>query len=271
MLSLGHGLTLPCTASTTLAIDLSKDWTNSTVLFKSTSKPNGMPLLSQTTLWYDESSGLLYTGANGRDTNYGNDVSPSALSLWSFKPDGAGSGTWSEALDTNDQAWGSLTRSVRGLAAYGGDSAFVLSGVANSQTSLETQDAPNDILLPGIVQFNMTTKKFTNSSARGYTYNQTAQSGNAQYVPSFGPNGLFLFMGGFNITDNDDVGIPLDNIWVYEPVTDKWYNQTASGNVPMARREACIAGVNSTNGTYEMFVSSQSIFVTLFAADNRDL
>lgn len=221
------------------------------MVLKSTSKPNGVPNLSQGSLWYDEKSGLLYTGFTGRSSNY-NSPQIYPLSLWSFKPDGTGSGSWNEEINSDDPIWNRLTRPLRGFDGQGAGNAFVLSGVATGLTSQETEDAENDILLPGLVKFDMATKKFTNSTARGYSYNQTAQNGVMHYVPSFGPSGLFMVMGGVNITDGDDINLPFDRIAVYDPENDKWFNQTATGNIPEPRREFCVAGVNSTNGTYEM-------------------
>ncbi|KAI4161582.1 MAG: hypothetical protein LQ342_004723 [Letrouitia transgressa] len=256
-----QGNTLYRYSTTLLSVDLSKDWNNATLVIKSTSKPSGVPNLSQGSLWYDEKSGLLYTGFTGRSSNY-NSPQIYPMSLWSFKPDGTGSGSWNEEINSDDPVWNKLTRPVRGFVGQGAGNAFVLSGVAMSLTSQETQDAENDILLPGLVQFNMTTKKFTNSTARGYSYNQTAQNGGMHYVPSFGPSGLYVVMGGVNITDGDDWNIPFDNISVYDPENGKWFNQTATGNIPEPRREFCLAGVNSTNGTYEIF---------LYGGDNGNL
>ena len=69
------------------------------------------------------------------------------------------------------------------------------------------------------------------------------------FVPSFARNGLFLMMGGNNLSDHQ---FSFDNIWVYEPGMHQWYNQTASGEIPEGRQESCIAGLNSTDGIYEM-------------------
>ncbi|KAL8730643.1 MAG: hypothetical protein Q9166_003956 [cf. Caloplaca sp. 2 TL-2023] len=76
----------------------------------------------------------------------------------------------------------------------------------------------------------MTEKTFFNSSARGFNTNGTAEQGAMHYVPSFGPNGLFMIMGGTNFTDPDN-NIDFENIWVYESLENKWYNQTATGGV----------------------------------------
>ena len=246
-------------ASTILSVDLSKNWTNSSVVLQTTTKPSGVPLLSYGNLWYDQSKDLLYTGFTGRVSSFGNAPSPYSLSLWSFKPDGTGSGTWNEEINPGDDAWGSLTRPYRGSQAFGGDSAFVLGGTENSQTDRDTENLDTDVPLTGLVQFNMTTKKFTNSTAKGFSSNQTIEMGQMHYVPSFGPNGLFMLMGGDDpLGPSDKNNFGMDNIWVYEPVQNKWFNQTATGNIPEPRREFCLAGVNSTNGTYEMYASLQN-------------
>ncbi|MCJ1469011.1 hypothetical protein MMC07_007643 [Pseudocyphellaria aurata] len=102
----------------------------------------------------------------------------------------------------------------------------------------------------------MTTKIFSNSTAGGYSFNGTAEKGAMQYVPSFGPDGLFVVLGG------DDAWFPtenliltgLDRISIFDPSTKQWFNQTTTGNIPMPRKEFCLAGIESNNGTYEIFM-----------------
>lgn len=143
--------------------------------------------------------------------------------------------------------------------AYGVDSAFVLGGTEDFLTTPETAaKLGGEVALPGLVQFNMTTKTFSNSSAAGYQTNGTAERGAMHYVPSFGPNGLYVVMGGDYIipTDLRDFG----TISIFDPLSKKWYQQATSGSIPKARVEFCTAGVNSTNGTYEMYVSRSPCF-----------
>ncbi|KAL9003107.1 MAG: hypothetical protein Q9188_004000 [Gyalolechia gomerana] len=104
----------------------------------------------------------------------------------------------------------------------------------------------------------MTTQEFTNSSATGFTAHGTGLDGRMHYVPSFGPEGVFLIMGGI---DNGTL-FDFENICVYEAVTNKFYNQTAGGNPPAGRIDFCLAGINSTEGTYEIF---------LYGGSNRNL
>lgn len=92
-------------------------------------------------------------------------------------------------------------------------------------------DVTEDIMVPGLVEFNMTRKGFFNSSATGFNAKGIGGRGAMHYVPSFGPNGLFMIMGGTDFSDPDQ-NIGFDNIWVYETLENKWYNQTATGGIP---------------------------------------
>ncbi|KAL8958423.1 MAG: hypothetical protein Q9183_005839, partial [Haloplaca sp. 2 TL-2023] len=235
--------------SSTLSIDLSQDWVNDTVVFHSSNKPTAAPSLSSSDLWYDEKNNLFYSGFNGRVSFFGDEPEAPPLSLWSFKLDGIGGGTWSEEIAADDPIWNNLTRTFRGSIASGVNNALVLSGAENHQTSLRTWNATKDIPVPGLVKFDFETKTFTNSSFELPTATGPVAGGQMNYIPSFGPNGLFLAMGGANQTNNDN--LVFDVVWIYNELSDSWYNQTTSGNVPIPRRDFCTAGVNSTNGTYE--------------------
>ncbi|KAL9605628.1 MAG: hypothetical protein Q9179_001168 [Wetmoreana sp. 5 TL-2023] len=237
-------------SSSTLSIDLCQNWTNETVVFHSTNKPPSAPDLSITSLWYDEDNNIFYLGFTGRASRFGDWPETPPLSLWSFRPDDTGSGSWKEEIGTADPAWNHLTRTFGGYTAAGSRRALVLSGTTQDLTAAGW---PYPALLPGIVHFDMTTKEFANKTATGFNPGGRAIWGRMQYVPSFGSNGLFLLMGG-DLGGDGTTNILFDNIWVYDAETNQWYNQTATGNIPEPRREFCIAGVNSTNETYEIFL-----------------
>ncbi len=239
-------------ASTTLSIDLFEDWTNGSVVIHTTSKPDGAPILSRPGFAYDESNDIFYSGWAGRASGFADTPEPPPVALWSFKPDGTGGGAWNKEIGNTDPTFDDLTRSFNGYQAYGGDRALVLGGVSTYQTSPATSQLEDDVKLPGLVQLNMATKTFTNSTARAFNDGQNGLQGQMHYVPAFGPNGIFLMMGGSSFPVVDENLVDLSSIWAYEPVTDKWFNQTATGNIPEKRLDFCTAGVNSTNGTYEM-------------------
>ncbi|MCJ1465552.1 hypothetical protein MMC07_004170 [Pseudocyphellaria aurata] len=244
-------------STTILSIDLSQTWSNSTVTIHSTYKPTGVPNLTHSSLWYDEREDLLYSGFAGRAPTFGDRPWPSNSSLWSFKPDGAGSGSWDKVIDSDSLVWHSFTRPCQPMMAFGSGSAYVLGGFESWQTRSPWDDSFYNTALPGLVQFNLTTRTFSNSTAGGYSFYGTAERGAMHYVSSFGPDGLFVVMGGDDAWHPQPDGsslIELETISIYDPSSRQWFNQTTTGNIPQRRKEFCLAGIASNNGTYEIFM-----------------
>ena len=133
----------------------------------------------------------------------------------------------------------------RGYQAYGNGSAYVLGGY-NAFLS-------GDYIYPGMIKFDMASQVFSNiSSETGATSpsGHPGEYGGMQYVPTFGSNGVFLVMGGWDGNNLIDFGYVL----VFDPASGSWYNQTTTGNKPFPRYAICTAGAASTSGTYEIFV-----------------
>ena len=242
-------LNIGVTASTLLSIDLSQNWTNATVVFKSTPKPDGAPNLDGPSLWYHDQEDILFSGFTGTNTSFGHeprDLPP--LSLWTFKPDGAGNGAWNEIINAASPVWASLTRPRYPLQAYGLDSAWILGG----------NNLPSESPTPigeSIVHFNMGSRTFDNSTVQCCGATNGIAGGAMQYVPSFGPQGLFVILGGVNGKTNDGGAhhlIEFATVSVFDPAKQEWWNQTTTGSEPSPRIQFCTAGMNSTNGTYEM-------------------
>ena len=246
---------LQSTANTILSIDLSQNWTNATVAIHSTTKPNGVPSLNHGSLWYDESTELLYTGYTGTSSSFdiNSDPQPPDESVWTFKPDNFGSGTWNQTIFSNASIWNVFKRTNRGYQAYGNGSAYILGG---TDLLLYGKD-----IISGMIKFDMSAQVFTNFSAKT---GATSPSGNPgyegamQYVPSFGPGGVFVVMGGADTNGFIDFGY----VQVYDPASGSWFNQTTTGSKPASRVNFCAAGAPSTNSTYEIFV---------YAGDNGNL
>lgn len=237
-------------ASTMLAIDLSQDWTNTTVTLRSIIKPSGVPTLSFGSLWYDEPENTLYTGFAGQPSMFNSDPSLPTISIWAFKPDGFGSGTWTQALRANEATLRPISQPVGALMAYGPHSAWALGGRAANEDAfaLHLPGTPQS----GLVNFDFRSKTFTNTSASDYNSSGTALHGAMQYVPSFGPEGVVVVIGGRSGIDLNFTGF--DTVHVYDPAKRIWHNQTTTGDAPAPRFQFCAAGVNSSNGTYEIFV-----------------
>lgn len=217
-------------------------------MIQSIAKPSGVPSLNDPSLWYYEAENLLYTGFTGYNSSIGNQLLH-PLSLWSFKPDGTGSGAWDQVISPNSSVWEPLTRPAASLMAYSPNTALVLGGDREFYEPISPQT-----LMSGVVQFDMGSQSFANSSAQCCNATGGIERGAMQYVPSFGPKGLFIAMGGLNgLTYNTTNGlIGLSKVSVFDPAKQEWWNQTTSGNPPSPRISFCTAGINSTNGTYEM-------------------
>lgn len=245
-----HGQTVYQLSSTLLAIDLSRNWTNATVVIQSIPKPSGLPSLNYPSLWYHESEDLLYTGFTGSESGIGKQISH-PLSLWSFKPDGTGSGTWDQVIDSKSSVWGPLVRPAAPLMAYSANTALVLGGDREFFKPVSPQT-----LMSGMVEFDMGSRSFVNRSAPCCNATGGIERGAMHYVPAFGPEGIFVAIGGLNgLTYNTTDGvIGFSTVSVFDPAKQEWWNQTTTGNAPSPRISFCTAGVASTNGTYEIFV-----------------
>jgi hypothetical protein len=241
-------------SSTLIAIDLSKDWVNSSVTLNSISKPTGCPDLVQGGIWVDQVAGLLYTGFAGRQSTYGNDAEQ-PNGLWSFKPDGSGSGTWTNLNSSTSTAFQTEVRPYSPLMASGGRVGYMLGGFAVNSSSSDPR--VNAWSISGLITYNYTTQKVTNNTVGdGYT-GGVDQMGGMIYVPNFGDDGILVVLGGDQVGKNKpgtDALLNFSTVAVYDIGSGNWYDQTTSGNIPEDRKEFCSAGIASTNNTYEILV-----------------
>ena len=137
------------------------------------------------------------------------------------------------------------------LEAYSHDRAFILGG-CREESNLGNW--PEDAL-GGMVQFNMADRSFANISIPCCNATDGIKKGAVHYVPSFGPKGVMLAMGGQNDahrTDGFASLIDFTVVSVFDPVSQQWWNQTTTGIPPSPRINFCAAGIPSTNDTYEM-------------------
>jgi hypothetical protein len=159
------------------------------------------------------------------------------------QPDNAGSGTWTEVIDANNaSAWGNLVCTSGGMQSYDDESAYVLGGVADQ----------SGVWVPGMVEFDMTLRNFTNHSTSSTTSSDLSgiNKVSLQYVPWFGPQGIYAAMGGWTRSSSNFLG----TVHVYDAAAQEWYKQKTTGTASSSRVELCTAGVNSTNGTFEIFM-----------------
>lgn len=128
--------------------------------------------------------------------------------------------------------------------------------MANAGTQPIYVNLTGQMALPGLITYDMASDTFTNTSTAGKTIyggDGFAANGVMQYVPSFGPNGIFVAMGGsVQATETPSVLQSFEQVSVYDPAAKLWYNQTTTGDIPAPRLKSCSAGVASSNGTYDM-------------------
>ena len=150
-----HKLIILNSANTLLSIDLSQNWTNTSVQIHSTSKPAGCISLNGPSLWYHEQENVLYSGFAGWQSNFDSDeINVNNISIWTFKPDGAGSGARKDIIPFGSNASTSVNRPEQAFQAFGGDSAWVLGG-------FDEYDPGQYPYLPSMVHFNMSSRTFT--------------------------------------------------------------------------------------------------------------
>ena len=229
-------------STTILSIDLSQNWTNSSVAIQSTAKPDGAPNLNGPSLWYDESRGLLYSGYVGSSSSFDIDSNPQppSPSLWTFKPGNTGSGDWNELFSPDAAVWETINRLSGPCMAWDSTTVHMIGGYINS----------NKTASAGNIRFHMSNQTFSNHTIENGVNSITGRAyGATHFVPVFGPEGVFVTMGGVDAFGNN---VALDSVLIFDPSTQAWFNQTTTGNPPLPRASFCTAGISSTNNTYEL-------------------
>ena len=127
----------------------------------------------------------------------------------------------------------------------------------------------NNNLLPEEVRFDMLSQTFSNlTTENGLNLTRGRGSGAMQFVPAFGPEGIFVTMGGEDSPGEDGPGdlLGFDSVLILDQSTQTWYNQTTTGSPPSPRTGFCTAGISSNNNTYEMY-ETQSIKELVLCTD----
>ncbi|KAM0288762.1 hypothetical protein ACHAO9_006826 [Fusarium lateritium] len=106
----------------------------------------------------------------------------------------------------------------------------------------------------------MTTQRWTNESTEALGY--ATWSGTATCMPSLGPAGLLVFVGGAkgrgSGQSNESDPVSFTNVTIYDPDSREWYWQLTTGGPPDPRVDFCSVGVPGKNGTYEIWFKAAS-------------
>ncbi|KAK5131537.1 hypothetical protein LTR08_000864 [Meristemomyces frigidus] len=100
----------------------------------------------------------------------------------------------------------------------------------------------NPIAQPGLIQYDMLGKTWTNST---FIDGTPRVEGVLFYIPA-SDGGMLVYFGGVQRTSNGSyTGVPLDTIYLYDIASGKYYTQSTSGTTPSMRRRFC-GGVSWT-------------------------
>ncbi|KAH6691469.1 hypothetical protein F5X68DRAFT_229322 [Plectosphaerella plurivora] len=227
----------------TLSINLAESWDPKDVALRKILKP-AQNLVRQA-IFTDESGGAFY--AWGGKTSY-QDETPEA-ELWKFTPGSQGDGSWTSSTPNDGGIFSGLQRSSDGAYASTPNAAFHFGGVASIRSTTTRPFGP----VPGYVKFNSTTQAWSNHTEGGWARSRLLEGGSAVYVPTFGPNGVVMIIGG---REPDGNYLSMQNVTFMDPVTGDWhFQETETGEtVPHSRVHHCVVGVESPNKTFEIFV-----------------
>ena len=113
----------------------------------------------------------------------------------------------------------------------------------------------------GLVKFSMDSNTWTNSTGPDTT---RRAEGVMVYLPA-SDGGLLVYFGGLQdpYGNGSVIGQPMEEIFVYDILSAKWYTQNATGTVPAMRRRFCAGATWPTDQTsYNMLVSLSSAILS---------
>jgi hypothetical protein len=220
------------------------------------------PVLNLASLWTDASSASFYSygGEISETLPYDELPSPPPNALWQFTP-ADGGGSWTVVTNLANSIFPTLQRTTDQAGAYGNGVGYSLGGIENWRTNFPGIDSYVNIPAPGMVSYNMTSMLWTNITAAGLTNSNTSMSGQLQFVPNFGPNGLLFALGGQTSTNvqwyEGQNLLPFNTVSIFEPTEGTWHSQTVGGPadaIPPARERFCSVGIPGDNGTFEVYL-----------------
>ncbi|KAF1969795.1 hypothetical protein BU23DRAFT_403088, partial [Bimuria novae-zelandiae CBS 107.79] len=201
------------------------------------SKDATVPSVSGGVLWPDEANKLFYLfGGEYPDADELRTPDTQGFTLWLYD---TVYNTWNRSTSDASQArikwpaFGSGTVTDDGVAYWYG-------GYLTEKS--DSSFRGSDFMLNNLISYDMNTRRWSNN-----TWDQTRRAeGSLHYIPA-SEGGMLLYFGGVetNRTSGQVVYVSAslhDQIHLFDLANSRWYTQTASGDVPKARRAFC-AGV----------------------------
>ena len=293
----GGGLKLPPSdrpstgISSTLSLDLSVSWNARTAPFQAqTFANNGSrpPVVGHHALWpwrkpssdnkeEDEEGFYIYGGQVTWDDTVKN-VPKNRGGVWKFtgptKGQAGGGGVWSVEQASNPDTLKGFNVAYSMAYAAGNGRGWSIGGIMNraSDPDYPPNSTAQRLWVPGMVEYEFETRKWTNHTEVGFLRaDEALQGGRAHFVDGLlekdgkeggGHGGVVMVLGGgvFPVEAGIRPAHLLDfmNVTFFDAETKRWYSQTTSGTPPTGRMGHCVAGVRSQAGTHEMYVCFMS-------------
>jgi hypothetical protein len=235
----------------TLSVDLSQSWSNASVSISGFSLQDpGMQLVRQPATWYDSYTGKVFRYGG---SPYLNNSTWSAT-LWSFVPGGR-TVTWSQEMTPSESGLQPGSNAPWGSAWTTNNSTFYsLGGSIGADANW-----PPSFILPGLVQYDSSAKSWSNDTTDIPQSNPYVDQARAQFAPNFGQQGFMVIVGGANppqqsIDISEESSLrDMAEVTLYDPSSQTWYVQQATGDIPPPRGQFCMVGRASSDGqTYEL-------------------
>lgn len=250
---------LRTSGNSTLSIDLSSSWNNETVKFSAVNKTDQVVrTYNNGYLWPDPANTTFYHWGGGPSLLFTR-FDTASNELVQFLPDGHGAGRWNEQGPNAKSMFTSLKRCDAMAKTYDRvDTAYFLGGYHSCRTS--TFSISKCVPSPFIVSYNASTNMWTNDSTSELTpWPNALQWGRMENAPFSSSKGLNIILGGYTAERISDFNalLSLDTIYIHDPVTGKFWNQTATsatGEMPKPRMRFCSVGMVGSNGTFEIFI-----------------
>ena len=199
-------------------------------IYGNLSKNDSIPSVSGGTLWADDVNKRFYLFGG----EYYQQPPPASFTLWSY-----------DVLNNVWESFGSPREtSIRPLSYGAGLSisergeGYYYGGWMSNSSIADWSGPP--AASSSMIKYDMDSNSWTNITGPD---NTKRAEGVMVFIP-IGDGGMLVYFGGVQeIRDsngtNEVVGQPMDEIFLYDVLSSKWYTQPATGTVPSMRRRFC--------------------------------
>lgn len=171
-----------------------------------------------------------------------------------------------------------FVRGVGGAATYKGDSWWTGGGIASYDSAPNTSDCSQYHALRSVISYKSTSNLWINDanadsvevhsvevhSVEDFTLPRTALYSPMHNVPWGSPYGLNVILGGGtasslrpNPDDNPSALLDFEHMYMYDPATKRFRNQTAADTLPSLRVRFCSVRTPDFEGSYRIFISGE--------------